>query len=138
VEHDIKTFGTVADAPPNNVVVPDPVWYGTDPAVPPAIFVAVVALVAVVAFPEMSAVIVPPFIIGVVIVGEEKDPPVIVGVAIVGEEKDPPVIVGEEKEPPVNVGVAIVGAFIVPPLMTGNVRVLLESVCIPERVTGYA
>ena len=40
---------------PRNVVAPAPVWYGSDPASPPAKFVAVVAVVADPADPAVAA-----------------------------------------------------------------------------------
>lgn len=40
---------------PRNVVAPEPVWYGTLPAAPPARFVAVPAVVALPADPAVAA-----------------------------------------------------------------------------------
>lgn len=45
----------VDDPSPRNVVAPEPVWYGTLPAAPPARFVAVVAVVALPADPAVAA-----------------------------------------------------------------------------------
>jgi hypothetical protein len=49
---DLRTYPAVPAA--SSAVAPDPVWYGTEPIAPPAIFVAVVAVVAVSALPVVD------------------------------------------------------------------------------------